>query len=62
MADSSTPSDSVANMATGNQGLHTGTTGGMHDTPDASDALFGQHQAHFREHAVRGAFDRIARR
>lgn len=49
MADFSTPSDSVANMAMGNQGINAGTTGGMHDTSYASDDLFGQHDAHFRE-------------
>lgn len=50
MADFSNPSDSVANMAAGNQGINMGTTGGMHDTEYASDDLWGQHEAHFREH------------
>lgn len=54
MADFTNPSDSVANMAMGNQGLNMGTTGGMHDTEYASDDLWGQHDAHFREqHAGR---------
>lgn len=49
MPDFSNPSDSVANMAMGNQGINMGTTGGMHDTEYASDDLWGQHDAHFRE-------------
>jgi hypothetical protein len=49
MADFSNPSDSVANMAMGNQGINMGTTGGMRDTEYASDDLWGAHDAHFRE-------------
>lgn len=49
MADFTNPSDSVANMAIGNQGMTMGTTGGMHDTDFATDDLWGQHDAHFRE-------------
>ena len=50
MPDFSNPSDSVANMAAGNPGINMGTTGGMRDTEYASDDLWGQHDAHFREH------------
>lgn len=49
MADFTTPSDSVANMATGNQGINMGTTGGMHDSDYASDDMWNQHDAQFRE-------------
>jgi hypothetical protein len=49
MPDFSNPGDSVANMAAGNAGLNMGTTGSMRDTEYASDDLWGQHDAHFRE-------------
>ena len=41
--------DSVANMATGNPGINMGTSGSMRDTEYASDDLWGQDDAHFRE-------------
>lgn len=49
MADFTNPSDRVANMAMGNQGINMGTTGGMHDTDFATDDLWNQHGAHVRE-------------
>ena len=49
MPDFTNPSDSVANMAMGNQGINTGTTGGMHDTDFATDDLWNQHDAQFRQ-------------
>jgi hypothetical protein len=42
--------NSVADMAAGNRGINMGTTGSMHDTDRASDDLWGQDDAHWREH------------
>jgi hypothetical protein len=49
MPDFSNPGGSVSSMATGNPGINMGTTGSMRDSEYASDDLWGQHDAHFRE-------------
>ncbi len=49
MADFSNPGASIADMAAGNPGINMGTTGSMRDMQYASDDLWAQHDAHFRE-------------
>lgn len=49
MADFSNPSASIADMVAANPGINMGTTGSMRDTQYASDDLWGQQDAHFRE-------------
>ncbi len=49
MPDFSNPGESVSNMAMGNPGLNMGTSPSMREMEYASDDLWGQHDAHFRE-------------
>ena len=42
--------NSVADMAAGNPGINMGTTGSMRETDRASDDLWSQDDAHWREH------------
>ena len=56
MADFTNPSASVADMAAGNPGINMGTTGSMRETEYASDDLWNQQDAHFREQYLTRAY------